>query len=541
MNSFNESYRFGSADWSDRSDLHRAGLLNPPGVMLGYDGSTALWMDGDASILTAAGTGTGKLRDQLAYTVCGVRGPDGSWQAPRRMLVNDCRGELAAISIHNQIRLGKPAYFYNPYGLHGLPQHRVQPWDMLKVDSPAFHADVKIAINDVITLSGGDNAQYFELKAREWSEAIAKHHVQVFGSVTMPQLYELLNQIEEPSGWDALAESMLRSPFGDVRRVAAEMDNKRVNSPREYGSIVGELFKSFNFLTDPRIRESLSASDFSLEVLCQQDCTVYIMIPAEYAQSVAPAQRALFGGTMLYKQRHPSAPRVTLVVDEAAQLGRFEGLLRAYSYGRGLGIRAWSIWQNTGQIVRNFGPEALSSFLAASQTRQFFGVRDLITAQMVSAMLGTQTLEYDAELDQAAARKNKAQIVQQVLGGADPFEAGFNFGHQSRAAITRTKQARALMTPDEILNMPEDEQLLFISGLDLHPIRAKKYPYYTRREMAGAYLPNPYHPPGDSVPIAGRFFSHTARVITERVPSHLSHWPQYQSGYWSYVEGYRPA
>jgi len=29
-------------------------------------------------------------------------------------------------------------------------------------------------------------------------------------------------------------------------------------------------------------------------------------------------------------------------------------------------------------------------------------------------------------------------------------------------------------------------------------------------------------------------------VIRERVPSRLAHWPQYQSGQWSYVEGFKP-
>lgn len=64
--------------------------------------------------------------------------------APPRVLVNDPRGELAAISIQNQIRFGRPAYCINPYGLHGLPQHRVNSWDVLRLNSPTFHADVKL-------------------------------------------------------------------------------------------------------------------------------------------------------------------------------------------------------------------------------------------------------------------------------------------------------------------------------------------------------------------------------------------------------------
>ena len=69
---------------------------------------------------------------------------------------------------------------------------------------------------------------------------------------------------------------------------------------------------------------------------------------------------------------------------------------------------------------------------------------------------------------------------------------------------------------------------------------ANKYPYWTRIEMAGAYGPNPYHPPADRVQVKTRFGMKWAKVITERVPGQYAHLPQYASGYWQYIEGYRP-
>ena len=353
--------------------------------------------------------------------------------------------------------------------------------------------------------------------------------------ISLPDFYELINAIEDPSMWEVIAEQMLNSPDGGVRRVAAEMDYKRRNAEKEYSGIIGSIFENIGFLSDPAIRETLSGSDFSLETLCQEDCNVYITVPG----SLAPMQRAIFGSAMLYKNRHPSAPGVLFAVDEAAQLGNFEALLRAYTFGRGMGIRAWSIWQDPGQITRNFGPSALSGFIGSSQCRQFFGMRDYETAKLVSNMLGQQTLEYDALLEQDAARRHRARVIAELMAGDNPVEAGMNYAQYDRAAKHKTKQARALMTPDELMTMPENQQVLFISGLGLKPILANKYPYYTRPEMAGAYLPNPYHGPQDRVPIAGQ--SQPARVIRERVPTKLAHWPQYQSGEWSYVEGFRPA
>ncbi|MEW3780770.1 type IV secretory system conjugative DNA transfer family protein [Pseudomonas aeruginosa] len=546
MTAFDEEFRFGSAHWAAPLDLARAGLHGASGPFLGFAGNRVLRLAGDAPMITFGGAGSGKLRDVLAYNLCGLRDRAGIWHAPRRMLINDPRGELAAISIGNQIRLGKAAYCINPFGLHGLPRHRVNPWNVLRPDSRTYHSDVKLLVNDLITLpSHGDD--YFGKRAREFAEALVKTHIATVApsatrdAISLAAFYELVNMVSIPSGWTALFTRMMAMPDGDIQRVAAEMNGKRKEAPKEYGAIIGSLNESVQSLSDPVVRDTLSGSDFSLEILCQQDCNIYIVIPAEYLGLLAPMQRAIFGSAILYKNRHPAAPGVLLAVDEAAQLGNFEALLRAYSYGRGMGLRTWSFWQDPGQIVRNYGPAALSSFIGSSQCRQFFGVRDFDTARLISNMLGQQTLEYDAVLEQDAARVKAAQFARNVLAGGDPFAAGFGFAQHKRAVSHRTKQARALMTPDEIMNMPENEQILFISGLGLAPIRANKRPYFTRPEMAGGYLPNPYHLPDNRVPIAGRWFKQWRLIIREAVPAHLSHWPQHQSGQWAYVAGHRPA
>ncbi|HEY3698065.1 MAG TPA: type IV secretory system conjugative DNA transfer family protein, partial [Spongiibacteraceae bacterium] len=197
-------------------------------------------------------------------------------------------------------------------------------------------------------------------------------------------------------------------------------------------------------------------------------------------------------------------------------------------------------WQNIDQIARNFGKEAVATFIGSSQVRQFFGVRDFSTARLISDMLGTQTLEFDDILAQEKAVLNRKQIARQLFTGGDPFEAALNIKYHNLAAQHRTKQARALMTPDEIMNMPEDRQILFISGLNLAPIFAHKQAYYTRCDLAGAYLPNPYHKPTDRVRIATRFGTRWLPVITEPVPEKHAHLPQYQRGKWTFIKGYRP-
>lgn len=522
----------------EEAEQIRAGLGGPSGVFLGYHGQTALRLESDSPLITFGGAGTGKLSTVLGYNLCGMRTRNG-WTAPRRMYMNDPRGEGAATAIHNHVCLGKAALCINAFRLHGLPAHKFNVWDFLRSISPTFHVDVKWAVSNLLPLSGKE--PYWDLRARDWCEALIRHYVVRHGGITMPAFFDLMNSIEDPVAWADIAEAMLNSHEGDVRRVASEMDSKRETSPREHGAVLGVIFNAIGALSIPAVREMLGGSDFSLEILCKEDCTIFNVTPAEFSALLAGIQRAIISTLILYKSRHPSAPRILLAIDEANTLGPgFEALLHGYTYGRGMGIRMWTFWQDTQQIVRNFGREALSGFIGSSQVRQFLTPRDLDTARFVSDMLGVQTLEYDLSLDQAAAHRNKVHIARELLAGGDPFELGLNYAQQARAAINRTKQARLLQTPDEVLNAPEDSQYLFISGLGLKPIFANKYPYWTRAECAGAYGCNPYHPPADRVRIKTRFGMKWARVITERVPQRYAHLPQYASGYWQYIEGYRP-
>ncbi len=535
-----ESFRFGSADWATTADMQRAGLFKPGGPLLGFDGQRALYLDSDAPMVTFGGAGTGKLRDLLAYSACGYRADDGKLYSPMRVFINDPRAELTAISIQNQVRYGKAAYCINPRRLHSLPSQRVNPWDMLRPDSPTLRADLKLLVADLIALSGSAQAEYFELRAREWAEFLVLWYVYKTGGITMSALYDIINTVVNESDWLAIGEDMADSPHADIRRAAADIHWKRQNAEKEFSAILGEILKSISFLSDPAIYDMLSGADFSLDVLCKEDCNVYLSVPAEYLDQLAPMTRALVGAAMLYKYRYPQAPRILFMIDEAATLGRFESLLRGYSYGRGMGCRMWSCWQGVDQIARNFGKEAVQTIVGSSQVRQFLGVRDLETASMVSAMLGAQTLEYDDELAQKRAKTQRKRMIRDLLMGGDPVQIGTELVRENHAASHRTKQPRLLMARDEVLNMPEDRQILFISGLNLYPIQASKYPYFTRPEMAGHYLPNPYHPPTDRVRIGSRSGSHWARVITERVPEKYADLPQYQSGEWSFIEGYRP-
>lgn len=531
----NEANRFGSAAWASGQDLKNAGMFAGNGLQTGYAHGNALTLDTDAPILTIAGAGAGKMRDLLAVAI--------ARNAGNRNFILDPRGEIASVTMINFVMAGSHAYCWNPTRMHDLPVHRMNPLDILNRNSSQFHADCKFIAKSLIPTNESSSGRYFELRAQDWAENIMKMLVERDGDVSFPSFYRVINAIESDTAyWSDCLEFMLRSSMDSVRRTAGEMLAKQQDSEREFGSIVGELYAYLSFLDDPMLQAALQQPDASLADTCNphQAASWFINVPIEYVQLWAPLLRTMFTVQMLYKSRAPSAPRLTMIIDEAGQLGAFESLLRAYTFGRGAGIQTWALFQDTGQIIRNFGGPGLQGFMGSAALRQFFGVRDYQTAQLVSNMAGTETLEYDETLRQAEAKRQKFHAAMKMMTDGDPFSAIQDMKYQAQASQHRTKQARALITPDEVLAMPEDRQIQFISGKNLRPVYAEKHPYYMRREFAGRFLPNPFHPPLDTMLIPQNWRDRRVKIITEPVPAQFAHFPQYQSGMWSYVDGFRP-
>ncbi len=531
---FNAEYRFGSAAWADETALCSAGLFGSDGVQIAYFENNALRIDGDAPLITVGGAGSGKLRDQIGAVICNTPG--------QPMLALDPRAELSAVSFQAHAQHGEYAYHWNPVALCGMPQWSCNPLDILDASSISFTSDCQFIAEGLIAAKSQGDGKYFELRARDWVACLLKSRVERFGQTSFPDLWRTINIIEtDNKAWADELEAMLESRYDDVRRTAGEMLAKQQDSEREFGGIMGEIYAYLGFLADPALRASLERSDFSLEALCDPGRAhkIFLIVPSEYLGLWAPILRVFFTVTMLYKTRRPDARRVMLLVDEAGQLGSFDALLRAYTFGRGAGIRTWAFFQDAGQIIRNFGPTGLQGFFGSAQTRMVFGVRDIQTARLVSDMLGNETLNYQDEQQRNQAKRAKWNAAQQMMTGGDPFGAAYDYAYYAKAEETDQKQSRPLMTPDEIMAMPEDRLIAFVSGKNVKPIYGWKHPYFQRRETAGLYMANPYHPPLDRVPIATRWGVKMRSIHTcDPIPP-FAQYPQYRSHPMAWVDGFK--
>lgn len=531
----NEQDRYGSSGFAEPEHIPRSYFnQTPDSVFVGYVNGRALYWHGMGGLALTAGPRSGKLRDILSYNII-----NGMYAGT--LLVLDLKGELAAISRLQTIGR-KFCIYWNPPGLHGLPQNRINPVGYIRIDSPTLVSDVKVLCENLISLkSSGNNGDFFPRRAREFMEGIILTIVKMDGVLTLPRLYEIINLI--PTGserWLDFAFEMSEAGFGISKRVEEEIAQSRGDSSGGFRGIVGEIFKSVAALSDPTLMASVSPPyDFTLDQLCSSDqaYNFYMMVPAEFIEAWGPIVKAILVGAMFLKSRAPAAPRQTWLLDECGQLGSFPLIAKLYTYGAGIGIRPWTVWQTTKQM-NGIVQDGETIITASAAVRSYFAIRDGVSATALSNMIGKQTLEYDDELAHSRAALAKKEAVRAVLGGADPIEEGIKLRHHNQAIEHRSKKERLLRTPDEVMNTPDGKQYIFMDGVP-YCIYADRKPYYEQRSLAGKFHPNPYHPPLDRVRVKSFIWHRWRQIINEPVPSEYAHYPQYADGTWSYVEGYR--
>lgn len=528
----NATNRYGSAAFVEGPELARAGMFRQESgsLLVGFHGKKPLWHSGPGGVLLIAGARGGKLRDILGYNIC-------SGICRDTMFVLDMKGELAAIS-QNQTPDDKFCIYWNPLALHGFMQHRINPVDYVRIDSPSLVSDVKVLCQAFIPNSGSPQGVYFENRAREVLEAIILTLTKLNGVLTLPDLSRIVNLIPGNSDeYQNFAFEMTESGFPLAVRIEAEIAASRDDQSNGFQGILGEVFKSLACLSDPVLMNAVSPPfDFSLGDPCEGNRAyqTYFMVPAEFVDAWAPVLKAMFVGAMIYKSRSPQAPRQTWVLDECAQLGKFDIITKLFTYGAGIGIRPLAVFQSADQMKAvSAGAETIIP--ASASCRIWFAIRDPGSAMMLSSMIGTETLEYADHTAQDRARLERARAAQTLIEGGDMLTAGLLYGRANRAATRLDKQRRLIRTPDEILTMPEDRAVIFADGLS-GPVYAHRRAYYDQKFMAGRFFPNPFHPPLDSVRVMTRWGRRTRRIVSETVPHRFARFPQYASGTWSRVD-----
>jgi type IV secretion system protein VirD4 len=269
----------------------------------------------------------------------------------------------------------------------------------IDVDGPRVRSLLS-ATSDACVLQEDPRNQHFVDMAALLLEGVIAHYASTVpkDQCSLPHICDRLLGIDpelgaaDPARFDALLTDMRfnRVAGGIAQLAAAKLE---AMGPNERGSVLSTLARSIKWITDPDMRAHLSGRNCCLPELVPGDpdepVTIYVVLPLTYIREQARWMRTIVNIALTLIQNAEEPPRypVLFVLDEFAQLG---SAMRTVQQGivtlRYANVTLWPVAQSISQIRAGLGAE-WETFIAAS-TVQFFGVRDLATAQLASLMCG---------------------------------------------------------------------------------------------------------------------------------------------------------
>jgi type IV secretion system protein VirD4 len=217
----------------------------------------------------------------------------------------------------------------------------------------------------------------------------------------------------------------------------------------------------------PILAAATNATDFDITTLRRRPTTLYVDIPTNKLDESSKLLNIFFStviGNNLTKQlgEEPGLKyQMLMLMDEFTAMGRMDVWAKRISISAGYGVRDLCIVQSRAQLRGTYGESDAQNFITNHGAQIVFAPREQSDANEYSEMMGYKTLR------RKQRSKSRGRGTNQV-------------------SISYSEERRALYLPQEIKELPQDDELVFYEGCK--PIRAKKNWFFKDRllnERAG--------------------------------------------------------
>lgn len=232
----------------------------------------------------------------------------------------------------------------------------------------------------------------------------------------------------------------------------------------------------------------VSDATFSLSDLPKGNLDVFVQIPLAVLRSTPSVSKVVIEslvGAMEAADGHHEE-RCLFLLDEAYQLlkgGGIGALERSLNVGRKAGVSVALLLQSESQLAGAFGAEEAQMWLDGVALRVYSCQNEYTAAKALSDACGSFTaLEYSESENTSESESDQPD------GGAFGSKKSKSLSDSRGRSVKPVK--RALISPEEVMGMREDEGLFFVRGC--RPFRASRPIFFRRPEMAGKVGHNRY-------------------------------------------------
>ena len=213
---------------------------------------------------------------------------------------------------------------------------------------------------------------------------------------------------------------------------------------------------------DEVVRDITSHREIDLELPANQKCAYFCVTSDQYK---AFDFLAVLFYTMLFIRLVEVADKepnkrakvpVNFILDEFPNIGRIPDFCKKISTIRSRGLNVTVIFQNIAQLQNRYPYGQWEEILGNCDTKIFLGCTDETTAKYISNQTGIATIEVQTE-------SNRFDRTKPIL------DMETSYGENSSTG------KRALLNPDEVLQLPNTNSLIFLRGQ--HPLKLEKCDY----------------------------------------------------------------
>jgi len=203
-------------------------------------------------------------------------------------------------------------------------------------------------------------------------------------------------------------------------------------------SVISTARTQTSFLDNPKLSESMNASDFGFDELSGGNVSIYLVLPPDKLDTYARWLRLMVSAGLREVARRGSQAQLPalFILDEFGTIGKLDAVARAYGLMAGLGMIMWTFSQDFNQLKRDY-PNHWETFIGNSQAVTCFGVMDNFSADYISKMLGTRTIQQ-----------------QNTSMSYDAFSV------QNATTVSTQTMSRSLLNPDEVRGLGSDFGLI---------------------------------------------------------------------------------
>jgi type IV secretion system protein VirD4 len=429
---------FGDAAFATLEECEDKGLLDPKGLYLGLLNGRPLFYRGKAHLLTCAPARQGKGINIVLPNLLHYQGS---------VIVTDPKGELAAVTAqHRRERLGQDVAVFNPWGLHGLPQDRINPLEnvIAIAGNPALQRglsdEVKAIVMQLYPEPEDTRNQYFREGSRSIMRAVLMYLALCAPKLcTLPEMWRIIaNQLR----LERMVEAMRKEDVlgGLLADLGDDLAHQMEDNPDLFGDFrAGAVQHLSIFEPGGYLADAVSASDISLADLKSGNVSLYLAFPPDRIVSHGAALGLIVNQAITAVARSSKRGEVLFMLDEFANLGKLAGLAESLTALPGLGVRVWMIVQELAELVRIYGVNTAKTIQSQAEVRQFFAVNSDELAQALSRALGQKTVK----------------TINFNLGRSDTDEIG--------ESLSETGQP--LMRLEEITQLERNQQILLVKGV----------------------------------------------------------------------------